>query len=58
MKFDFDRNPARLAQTAKINDADADYRQSFAGHGKLILYPRVARYGDGDTKSASGFVGK
>ena len=45
LKFDFDRDPARLAQTAKINDADADYLQSFARHGKLILYHGLSDQG-------------
>jgi feruloyl esterase len=45
MKFDFDRDPARLAQTAKINDADATYLESFARHGKLILYHGLSDQG-------------
>jgi hypothetical protein len=45
MKFDFDRDPARLAETAKINDADAVYMQSFAAHGKLILYHGLSDQG-------------
>jgi hypothetical protein len=45
MKFDFDRDPARLAETAKINDADAVYLQSFAAHGKLILYHGLSDQG-------------
>jgi hypothetical protein len=45
MRFDFDRDPARLAQTAKINDADAVYLESFARHGKLILYHGLSDQG-------------
>jgi len=45
MKFDFDRDPARLAETAKINDADAAYLESFARHGKLILYHGLSDQG-------------
>lgn len=45
MKFDFDRDPARLAETAKINDADAVYLNSFARHGKLILYHGLSDQG-------------
>jgi feruloyl esterase len=45
MKFDFDRDPARLEETAKINDADAVYMESFAGHGKLILYHGLSDQG-------------
>jgi tannase/feruloyl esterase len=45
MKFDFDRDPARLAETARINDADAVYLESFAHHGKLILYHGLSDQG-------------
>lgn len=45
MKFDFDRDPARLAETAKINDADAVFLNSFARHGKLILYHGLSDQG-------------
>jgi feruloyl esterase len=45
MKFDFDRDTARLAETAKINDADAVYLESFAKHGKLILYHGLSDQG-------------
>jgi hypothetical protein len=45
MKFDFDRDPARLAETAKINDADAVYLESFARHGKLILFHGLSDQG-------------
>jgi len=45
MKFDFDRDPGRLAETAKINDSDAVYLASFASHGKLILYHGLSDQG-------------
>ena len=45
LKFDFDRDPARLAETAKINDADAVYLESYARHGKLILYHGLSDQG-------------
>lgn len=45
LKLDFDRDPARLAETAKINDADAVYLGSFARHGKLILYHGLSDQG-------------
>jgi feruloyl esterase len=45
MKFDFDRDPPRLLATAKINDADATYLESFAKHGKLILYHGLSDQG-------------
>jgi feruloyl esterase len=45
MKFDFDSDPVRLEETAKINDADAVYLQSFASHGKLILYHGLSDQG-------------
>jgi len=45
MKFDFDRDPQRLLETAKINDADSVFLQSFARHGKLILYHGLSDQG-------------
>ncbi|HUN75994.1 MAG TPA: tannase/feruloyl esterase family alpha/beta hydrolase [Steroidobacteraceae bacterium] len=45
MKFDFDRDPQRLTETAKINDADSVFLSSFAGHGKLILYHGLSDQG-------------
>ena len=45
MKFDFDRDPQRLAETAKINDADSVLLSSFARHGKLILYHGLSDQG-------------
>ena len=39
LKFDFDRDMARTAETAAINDAVATLLTSFAGHGgKMIVY--------------------
>jgi feruloyl esterase len=45
MRFDFDRDPVRLAETAKINDADAVYLETFARRGKLILYHGLSDQG-------------
>ncbi len=45
MKFNFDRDPQRLTETAQITDADAVYLESFARHGKLILYHGLSDQG-------------
>ena len=45
MKFDFDRDPARVLETAKLEDADSVYLESFARHGKLILYHGLSDQG-------------
>ena len=45
MKFDFDRDPARLLETSKILDSDSVYLESFARHGKLILYHGLSDQG-------------
>jgi hypothetical protein len=45
MKFDFDRDPARLKETAKVNDADSVFLESFSRHGKLILYHGLSDQG-------------
>lgn len=45
MQFSFDRDPQRLIETATISDADAVYLQSFARHGKLILYHGLSDQG-------------
>lgn len=45
MRFDFDRDPARTAESAKFVDADAVSLQSFAAHGKLILYHGLSDQG-------------
>jgi len=45
MRFDFDRDTQRLAETAAISDADAMYLDSFARRGKLILYHGLSDQG-------------
>ncbi len=45
MRFDFDRDPQRLLETAQINDADSVYLETFARHGKLILYHGLSDQG-------------
>src|SRR5689334_7199956 len=45
MHFDFDRDTARIIETSKLNDADAAFLQSFASHGKLILYHGMSDQG-------------
>jgi len=35
----------RVAQTAALNDADWTFLNTFAGHGKLILYQGISDYG-------------
>jgi hypothetical protein len=45
MHFDFDRDTVRVLETSKLNDADAAYLQSFASHGKLILYHGLSDQG-------------
>lgn len=45
MRFDFDRDTARLAETATISDANSVYLESFARHGKLILYHGLSDQG-------------
>ncbi len=45
MKFDFDRDPRRLLETAQINDADSVYLETFARHGKIILYHGLSDQG-------------
>lgn len=45
MSFDFDRDPARALETAKLNDADGTYLSTFAGRGKLILYHGLSDQG-------------
>jgi len=45
MKFDFDQDPQRLIETARINDADSVFLSSFARHGKLILYHGLSDQG-------------
>ena len=45
MRFDFDRDTARVLQTSKQNDADATYLTTFAKRGKLLLYHGVSDQG-------------
>ena len=45
MHLDFDRAPQRLAETATISDANSVYLESFARHGKLILYHGLSDQG-------------
>ena len=45
MRFDFDRDTVRLAETATISDANSVYLESFARHGKLILYHGLSDQG-------------
>ncbi len=45
MKFDFDRDPQRLLETAEINDAESVYLETFARRGKLILYHGLSDQG-------------
>ena len=45
MTLDFDRDPQRLLETAKINDADSVFLNTFAKHGKLILYHGMSDQG-------------
>jgi len=45
MKFNFDRDTQRLTETATLSDADSVYLESFARHGKLILYHGLSDQG-------------
>jgi hypothetical protein len=45
MQFNFDRDPQRLLETATISDAESVYLESFARHGKLILYHGLSDQG-------------
>jgi hypothetical protein len=45
MRFDFDRDTARVLQTSKQNDADATYLTTLAQHGKLLLYHGLSDQG-------------
>lgn len=43
LKFDFDKDPARLRQTAAINDPDSTQLSTFSGRGgKLLLYHGIS----------------
>ncbi len=43
--FDFDKDVARTAESSKIIDADASDLDSFARHGKLLLYHGLSDQG-------------
>jgi feruloyl esterase len=45
MRFDFDKDAARVRETSKQNDADATYLTTFAKHGKLLLYHGLSDQG-------------
>ncbi len=45
MKFDFDRDTARVLETSKQNDADAAFLTTFAHRGKLLLYHGLSDQG-------------
>jgi feruloyl esterase len=45
MKFDFDRDPQRFVEMSKVVDANLSYLESFARHGKLLLYHGISDQG-------------
>ena len=45
MRFDFDRDGARVRETSKQNDADATFLTTFAQRGKLLLYHGLSDQG-------------
>jgi feruloyl esterase len=45
MTFDFDRDPARLRQSAAIGDGDSTYLETFARRGKMIVYHGLSDQG-------------
>ena len=45
MRFDFDRDIARVRETSKQNDADATFLTTFAQRGKLLLYHGLSDQG-------------
>ncbi|HEY5409800.1 MAG TPA: tannase/feruloyl esterase family alpha/beta hydrolase [Caulobacteraceae bacterium] len=45
MRFDFDRDSARVRETSKLNDADATFLTTFAHRGKLLLYHGLSDQG-------------
>ena len=45
MRFDFDRDSARVRETSKQNDADATFLTTFAQRGKLLLYHGLSDQG-------------
>ncbi|MBF9003156.1 tannase/feruloyl esterase family alpha/beta hydrolase [Vibrio nitrifigilis] len=43
MKFDFDKDPARIAETSAINDANATYLNTFKSNGgKILIYQGIS----------------
>ena len=45
MRFDFDKDTARVLETSKQNDADATFLTTYAQHGKLLLYHGLSDQG-------------
>ena len=45
LTFSFPQTLARVEQTAAMNDADWTFLNTFAAHGKLILYQGMSDYG-------------
>ena len=45
MRFDFDRDTARVLETSKQNDADAAFLTTFSHRGKLLLYHGLSDQG-------------
>ena len=56
LRFDFDRDPARLEETARINDADSVFLESFSQHGKLILYHGLSDQGISPLDTAAWYA--
>ena len=51
LKFDFDRDVRRTRDTAAMADADSTFLQTFANHGKMIVYNGLS-----DQGMASGVI--
>ncbi len=45
MRFNFDKDAARVRETSKLNDADATFLTTFAQHSKLLLYHGLSDQG-------------
>ena len=45
MSFDFDCDVQRTYHTGAISDADSTYLETFARHGKIIVYNRLSDQG-------------
>lgn len=45
LSFDFDRDMARIVETGELTDADATYLETFARHGKMIVYNGLSDQG-------------